>query len=47
MAETVVDGEYPRSPTELFAQLYNLSLGLLSLCANLKISVHCGPERVS
>ncbi|XP_010283674.1 PREDICTED: ankyrin-3-like [Phaethon lepturus] len=42
-AETVMDGDNPRSLVELFAQLYNLSL--LSLCANLKISVHDGPER--
>lgn len=45
MAETVMDGENPRSLAELFAYWYNLSL--LSLCANLKISVSHDPERVS
>ena len=38
-------GENPRSPVELSAYLYNLSL--LYLCANLHVSVRGGPERVS
>lgn len=45
MAEVEMDGENPRNPAELLAQLYTLSL--LPLCANLKAPEHGGPERVS